>query len=99
MRGGDVAEVLRWLPRIRADYEPHRADDVFAPEDRAERVKRAMAERLTEAERTVVILYAEVRSLRKLGVALGVSHATVRKELDRIRGKIFDALKEEGETR
>lgn len=82
----DPVEVYR---EIRKEYsgvlEPSGSDD-----DRMLSIKGAVS-RLPAVDRMLLLLYAECRSYRRLGELLGVSHSTMRKEIQRIRREIGDA--------
>lgn len=82
----DPVEVYR---EIRGEYagvlEPSESDD-----DRMLGIKRAVS-RLPVVDRMLLLLYAECRSYRRLGEMIGVSHSTMRKEIQRIRKDISDA--------
>ena len=41
-------------------------------------------------DRTIILLYADCLSYRKLGKRLGFSHATLAKEVRRIKEKILE---------
>ena len=72
---------------IRPEYEHD--PDVFCPDSpRVRRVKEAV-ERLAEADKVIIRLYAELGSLSKLGEMLGVSKDTAWKEVRRIRAEIM----------
>lgn len=53
-------------------------------------MKEIIAERLTEVDRTLILLYCDCLSYRKLGKRLGLSHTTVAAEIRRIRQLILD---------
>lgn len=73
--------------RISPEYEHD--PDVFCPDPpRVRRVKAAI-ERLPEADKVIIRLYAELGSLRKLGAMLGVGRDTMGKEVRRIRADIL----------
>lgn len=84
----------------RADYLPSGEDIFFDGDGRAELCKRILFNCLDIVERTFLILYAETHSYSEIGRMLGVSHTSVRTELQRIREKVraeYDRrLKEEG---
>lgn len=84
----DRRKVKEILADARDDYgfDPSvwNADDPIVRE-----VKRVINEELTTADRTIILLYTELQSLRKLGAIFGVSHATMRKEVTRIRDLII----------
>lgn len=58
--------------------------------DRVSRIKEIICTRLSVPDRTLILLYAEYQSYRKLGEQLGLSHMTVRREILRIRKIILD---------
>ena len=83
--------VVRAYKDIRVDYsfDP----DIMNDEpDRIRRVKEIIARDLTDVERTIIILYIDCQSYRKLGKRMGLSHMTVRREVLRIREKIKSKL-------
>lgn len=81
----ELAELYR---RTRASYLPD-----FGPfrdwSDRAEQLRRRMATRLTETERTTMILYAELGSLQKLADQMGVSKSRIYREIHNIKQKLI----------
>lgn len=73
---------------IRRDYEY--SPDVMSEEDeRTTRIKEIIHKNLNTADRTIIILYIDLQSYRKLGVMLGLSHMTVRREVIRIKNEIM----------
>lgn len=69
--------------------------DIFNDEpERIARVKYIVNKRLNQVDRTLIILYADCQSFRKLGRRLGLSHTTVRAEIVRIRAEILKIYKE-----
>lgn len=76
------------LKKIMEDYAPSR--DVFSEDTpRVKRLK-SLVSRLDEADRKIIILYAEVASYRKLGKLLGVSHFTIEKTIQGIKKQIMN---------
>lgn len=59
-------------------------------DDRVSRIKEIISTRLSVPDRTLILLYAEYQSYRRLGEQLGLSHMTVRREILRIRKIILD---------
>ena len=59
-------------------------------DDRVSWIKEIISTRLSVPDRTLILLYAEYQSYRKLGEQLGLSHMTVRREILRIRKIILD---------
>jgi DNA-directed RNA polymerase specialized sigma subunit len=64
--------------------------DMFsdAPE-RTELLKEIVATRLNEVDRTIILLYAEIQSTRKLGKRMGMSMMTVWREIQRIKAEVI----------
>lgn len=84
-----IQDEARRYREIREDYEFH--PDIFDNDDeRVREVKRIIKEKLSPSDRTLIILYADCQSLRKLGRCLGVSHMTAKKEIIRIRKIILE---------
>ena len=81
----ELSEVYR---KARKDYMPD-----FSPfrevGDRAELMRRRMATRLTETERTTLILYAELGSLQKLADQMNVSKSRINREIQEIKRKLL----------
>lgn len=68
-------------------YDP----SIFNPEpERIRRVKEIISTRLSVSDRTLILLYAEYRSYRKLGQRLRMSPMTVYREILRIRNIILN---------
>lgn len=80
-------EAARDYMEIRKDYafDP----DIMNPEpERVARVKYIINNKLNQVDRTLIILYADCQSYRKLGKRLGLSHTTVMLEIRRIKAEI-----------
>ena len=60
-----------------------------AEPDRLADVKYIINERLNQVDRTIIILYVDCQSLRKLGERLGCSHTLIAKEVRRIKARIL----------
>lgn len=72
------------------DYLPDVS--IFATDDESvHKIKQAL-QRLPLADRTIIVLYAETASLRKVAEILNVSHTTIRKELRRIRKELSEII-------
>ena len=64
--------------------------DILCPdEERVRLLKYVIDKCLNVVDRTIILLYADCQSLRELGKILGVSHATARTEVLRIRETII----------
>lgn len=81
----ELADLYR---RTREHYAPD-----FGPfrdwSDRGEQLRRRMARRLTETERTTLILYAELGSLQKLADQMQVSKSRIYREIQNIKRKLL----------
>lgn len=77
------------------DYKEIREDYTFDPSifsmenERVAAVKWIIQNRLTQVERTIILLYADCQSYRKLGKRLGISHSTCRTIVQNISKKIL----------
>jgi len=80
-------EELRRLLREYSDKE----EDIMEDDDETLKVFDAV-NKIPEADRIILYLYAELGSLRAVGRTLGVSYSTARKAVQEIKGKIFDNL-------
>lgn len=75
---------------IKEDLLP--VDDIFNNDsDILDRTKRIFAS-LDEVDKTILILYMELGSLRKVGEELGVSHTLIYKNITRIKEKFKKKL-------
>jgi DNA-directed RNA polymerase specialized sigma24 family protein len=70
----DLAPDYAWDPSI-FNAEP----------ERVARVKEIIDTRLSQVDRTIFLMYTDCQSFRKLGKRFGLSHSTVRKEVERIK--------------
>ena len=81
-------EIIRDFRDIKEDYvfDP----DIMNMEDeRAHRIKEIINTRLSLVDKTLILLYVDCQSFRKLGERLGLSHMTCRKEIIRIKNIIL----------
>lgn len=85
-------EIVRDYRRMKDDYA-FDGSVMCNDDERVRAVKRIIAEKLNTVDRTIIIMYMDLQSLRKLGKRFGVSHATMRTEVNRIKQII---LKEYG---
>ena len=74
---------------IKRDYEWE--FDMFSDEpERVNLLKEIIATKLNEVDRTIILLYADCQSTRKLGKRMGMSMMTVWREIKRIKKEIID---------
>lgn len=81
-------EIIRDFKDIKEDYvfEP----DIMNMEDeRVHKVKEIINTKLSLVDKTLMLLYVDCLSYRKLGQRLGLSHMTCRKEIIRIKNIIL----------
>lgn len=89
-----VNEIIRDFKEIKEDYKF--SDDIMCNEDeRIHRIKEIINTKLSIVDKTLILLYTDCQSYRKLGHRLGLSHMTCRKEIMRIKSII---LKEYNKT-
>lgn len=82
-------DAVKTYQLIRRDYEYH-ADVMTEDDERAVRLKKIINTQLSVADRTIIVLYADLQSYRKLGAMLGLSHMTIRREVLRIKEIIIN---------
>ena len=81
----DIEEILD-------DYRPD-DDDIFNEDtEEMKKLKHIIYTDLDEVDRRVILLYAELGSLRKLGSILGVSASSAFLKIKTIKKKIQDLL-------
>ena len=76
-------EVVSEFRKIRQDYT-YNPDIMNEEDERLTRVKKIIDQKLSLADKTIILLYVDCQSYRKLGARLGVSHMTLRREVQRI---------------
>ena len=79
------------IEEILEDYKPD--NTIWSNEDeRVNAIKNVIYTKLDEVDRRIIILYAELGSLRKLGKELGISASSAYLKIKQIKGNITDAL-------
>ena len=81
-------EVVFEFRKIRQDYT-YNPDIMNEEDERLTRVKKIIDTKLSLADKTIILLYVDCQSYRKLGARLGVSHMTIRREVQRIKSIIL----------
>ena len=81
-------EVVSEFRKIRQDYA-YNPDIMIEEDERLTRVKKIIDTKLSLADKTIILLYVDCQSYRKLGARLGVSHMTIRREVQRIKNIIL----------
>lgn len=79
------------IKEILEDYQP--SDDIFNEEDEmVNALKHIIYLKLNEVDKRIILMYAELKSLRKLGMELGISVSSAWIKINEIRDKIYKEL-------
>lgn len=81
-------DVIREFQDIKEDYRSSR-DIMNEEDDRTRRVKEIINTKLSIVDKTLILLYIDCQSTRKLGKRLGISHNTCFREIKRIKNIIL----------
>lgn len=84
-----ISDVVKEFRMIRKEYR-HDPSIMNTDDPRVARLKEIIDNRLSQADRTILLLYCDCQSYRKLGKKLNLSHMTIRKEVIRIREKVLE---------
>lgn len=86
---GSPDKAFRDFKDIEADY---RFDPSIFTEDgdRVAALKYIIDNKLSRVDKTLILIYADCLSYRKMGKRLGFSHTTMRNEVQRIKGLILE---------
>lgn len=92
---GNENEVVKEYRQIKSDY---RYDpDIMCPDDpKVAKVKEIIDTKLSQVDKTLILLYADCQSYRKLGRKLRLSHMTCRREILRIKKIILEEYNRDG---
>jgi DNA-directed RNA polymerase specialized sigma24 family protein len=81
-------DIIRDFRDIKEDYKFN--PDIMNNEDeKVSRIKEIINTKLSLVDKTLILLYTDCLSYRKLGERLGLSHMTCRKEIIRIKNIIL----------
>ena len=81
-------EVVKEYRQIKEDYKFN--PDIMCPDDpKVSRIKEIIDTKLSQVNKTIILLYADCQSYRKLGAKMHLSHMTVRREVIRIKNIIL----------
>ena len=89
-------EIIAEFRKIKQDYT-YNPDIMCNDEARISRLKEIIDTKLSLADKTIIILYVDCQSYRKLGARLGVSHMTIRREVQRIKDIILEEYRNEND--
>ena len=67
--------------------------DIFDEDDNRLIYAKQAIKQLSQSDYIIILLYAELGSLRKVGKELGISHTIIYKEIKRIREEIYNIIK------
>ena len=82
-------EVVKEYRQIKEDYKFN--PDIMCPDDpRVSRTKEIIDTKLSQVDKTIILLYADCLSYRKLGRKMKLSHMTIRREVLRIKKIILE---------
>lgn len=81
-------EVVKEFRAIKQDYA-YNPDIMCVDEPRVAKLKEIIDTKLSLVDKTIILLYADCQSYRKLGAKLHLSHMTVRREVIRIKNIIL----------
>ena len=77
-------EVVKEFRHIKEEYAYN--PDIMCPDDpRVSKLKEIIDTKLSQVDRTIILLYCDCLSYRKLGKKMRLSHMTIRKEVIRIK--------------
>ena len=86
---GKPENAFREFKDIEADYKFD--PSIFTvDEERVAAIKYIIDNKLNRVDKTLILLYADCLSFRKLGKRMGFSHTTMREEIKRIKAIILD---------
>lgn len=77
-------EIIKDFKEIKEDYAWH-PDIMNKDDERVAKVKEIINTKLSTVDKTIILLYVDCQSYRKLGKRLGFSHMTIRRECQRIK--------------
>ena len=84
-----INKVVSEFRKIRDEYKWN--PDLFNPDDpRVARLKEIIETKLSQVDKTIILLYVDCQSYRKLGKKMHLSHMTVRREVMRIKNIILE---------
>lgn len=84
-----MSEAVAEYRKLRKDYR-YKGGILVDDDPKVAAVKRIIETKLTQADRTIILLYIDCMSYRRLGRMLHLSHMTARTEVLRIKKKILE---------
>ncbi len=77
-------EVVREFRAIKQEYA-FNPDIMSRDDERVSKIKEIIDTKLSLVDKTIILLYADCQSYRKLGAKMHLSHMTIRREVIRIK--------------
>ena len=87
-------EVVKEFRHIKEEYAWN-PDIMCQDEPRVSRIKEIIDTKLSQVDKTIILLYADCLSYRKLGQKMHLSHMTIRREVMRIKKIILEEYNNE----
>ena len=81
-------EVVKEFRAIKQDYA-YDSDIMSKDDERVAKIKKIIDTKLSLVDKTIILLYVDWQSYRKLGEKMHLSHMTVRREIIRIKNIIL----------
>ena len=82
-------KVVKEFRQIRQEYAFN--PDIMCQDDpKVSRLKEIIDTKLSQVDKTIILLYADCLSYRKLGHKMNLSHMTIRREVIRIKNIILN---------
>lgn len=82
-------EMVREFRQIKQEYA-YNPDIMSTDDPRVARLKEIIDTKLSQVDKTIILLYADCQSYRKLGKRMNLSHMTCRREILRIKKIILE---------
>ena len=84
--------MVREFRQIKQEYA-YNPDIMSTDDPRVARLKEIIDTKLSQVDKTIILLYADCQSYRKLGKRMNLSHMTIRREILRIKKIILEEYK------
>lgn len=82
-------EIVKEYRQIKEDYK-FNPDIMCLDDPKVSRIKEIIDTKLSQVDKTIILLYADCLSYRKLGKKMHLSHMTIRREVIRIKKIILE---------
>ena len=90
----ETNEIVKEFRQIKQEYAWN--PDIMCPDDpRVSRLKEIIDTKLSQVDKTIILLYVDCQSYRKLGKMMHLSHMTIRREVIRIKKIILEEYNNE----